>query len=142
MPRLSRWFIRASLIYLGVGFFEGSVLLFNSGTGLLPAAWYLLPSHIEFLLVGWIIELCLGMAFWILPRYRGGPPRGNESLAWAAFGLFNAGVLLAASAGALPPIVQLAGRIFEALGAIVFAAASWGRLKPLVIPKKIEEKMA
>ena len=41
-----------------------------------PALWRLLPAHIELLLLGWTLNLALGMAYWILPRYKTGAPRG------------------------------------------------------------------
>jgi hypothetical protein len=52
MPRLSIYFIRASLIYLPLGFTFGALLLAKKGLMLSPEIWVLLPIHIEFDLVG------------------------------------------------------------------------------------------
>jgi hypothetical protein len=94
MPRLSCWFLRASLLYLAVGFTLGALLLFHKGIPLHPALWRLLPPHIEFVLLGWTMQLAMGVAFWILPRYRQGSEHGREVTAGLAFVLLNGGVLM------------------------------------------------
>jgi heme/copper-type cytochrome/quinol oxidase subunit 1 len=58
-----------------------------------PFLWRLLPVHIEFLLFGWIVQLVLGVASWIFPRFW--RSRGNQTPAWISFGLLNLGVWLA-----------------------------------------------
>ena len=58
----------------------------------------LLVPHVEFVLVGWTVQLTMGVAFWILPRFEGGASRGAVAYAWLAFVLVNAGVLLTAAA--------------------------------------------
>lgn len=129
MPRLSVWFIRTSLIYLLTGFSLGAWLLADNGLNFTSSAWGLLPSHIEFLMLGWIIQLALGTAYWILPRHSKGPARGSFSLGWASFGLINLGVLLSASTGLLTAGFQAAGRTLEVLGAVVFVVLLWPRVK-------------
>lgn len=131
MPRLSVWYIRASLLYLLIGFTFGSLLLFNKGLPLHPLIWGLLAAHIETLLFGWTVLLVMGMAFWILPRFPKPPVRGNENLAWGAFILVNMGIVCLAlgsflSGGAW---LTLAGRAVEAVGVLAFAAHAWPRVK-------------
>jgi hypothetical protein len=130
MPRLSVYFIRASLIYLLLGFTFGGLLLANKGFTISPAIWMLLPIHIEFDLVGWLVQLAMGVAFWILPRFSKGPIRGNERLSWSAFILINAGILLVVSDGLLKTNgLTLIGRAFEALAFVLFAVGNWRRIK-------------
>lgn len=130
MPRLSACFVRASLTYLLLGFTIGGLLLANKGIMISPAIWVLLPIHIEFALVGWMIQLAMGVAFWILPRFSTGSPRGNEQLSWLAFLLVNTGILLVV----LPiPGTQwpaLAGRLLETLAVVAFVGGNWKRIKP------------
>jgi len=131
MPRLSVWFIKASLLYLATGFTLGALMLINKGVRLYPLFWRLLPAHIEVLLVGWIAQLAMGMAFWILPRFQSS--RGNVRPAWAAFWLLNSGLLLVAL-GALagaPPWTMLAGRLVEVAAVVAFALNAWPRVKPI-----------
>ena len=131
MPRLSVWFVRTALVYLAIGFALGAVMLAAPGLQLgIPTA-RLLPAHIEFLLTGWMIQLALGVAFWILPRFRVGRERGREEIAWVSYVLLNIGVVTAA-AGAiigLPPVVPSIGHAAQGLAAGAFALHAWPRVK-------------
>ncbi len=131
MPRLSVYFIRASLIYLLIGFTFGGLLLANKGVMISPAIWMLLPIHMEFDLMGWLVQLAMGVTFWILPRFSSGPARGDERLSWSAFLFVNVGILFVAS----ETIFQvkwliLTGRVMETLALILFAVGNWRRIKP------------
>jgi hypothetical protein len=131
VPRLSVWLARTALCYLAIGVLAGAFLLVNRGVFL--GAWVarLLPIHIEFLLIGWILQLALGVAFWILPRFRTGAERGREEFVWGAYVLLNMGVIAVAVGGAigLPPAVPLLGRAAEALAAAAFSLHAWPRIK-------------
>ena len=63
MPRLSVWTIRAALVALGIGFLFGALMLANKGVPFDPSLWRLLPAHIELVLLGWTMQLALGVAF-------------------------------------------------------------------------------
>lgn len=132
MPRLSVWTIRASLVYLALGFTLGGLLLFHKGVQISPVLWILLPAHIEFLLFGWSVQLIMGVAFWILPRFRQAPKRGNEPLAWFSVVLLNFGVWLAGVGPlvSIPHWLPFMGRIAEAAAAIAFAIHAWPRVRP------------
>lgn len=136
MPRLSQWYIRLALVDLLLGFTFGALMLANKGLPIHPALWRLLPGHIELLLIGWTLQLGLGVAFWILPRFWEGPPRGNEFGAWAAFFLLNAGVWLVALGAilGLPSWVTLLGRAAEVGAAIAFGLHIWPRIVPRNLP--------
>lgn len=121
-----------ALIHLALGFTFGALILSNKGVPFYPLLWRLLPAHIEFLLVGWTLQLALGVAFWIMPRFWEPPARGNETGAWAAFVLLNLGVWAVSSAGvfALPPAVTFVGRVLEVGAAVAFAVHIWPRVVP------------
>jgi len=143
MPRLSVWFVRCALAYLALGFTFGALLLFEKGVPVYPALLRLLPAHIEFVLFGWTVQLAMGIAFWILPRFGDGAmrgqrtrvvgTRGNEKVAWLAFGLLNAGIWLAGMGAALDmaPVLPLLGRACEAMAAVAFMVHAWPRIKPM-----------
>ena len=129
MPRLSVWFVRASLLYLLAGFLIGALLLAQKGVPYSPQVWILFPIHMDFLLVGWFAQLAMGVAFWIVPRFSSGPPRGNEPIVWLSFVLINAGILI----GSMQPWISpsaLLGRILEIGAGITFAVGLWRRIKP------------
>jgi hypothetical protein len=132
MPRLSVWFVRTALVYLTLGFTVGALLLAHKGIPLHPLTWRLLPAHIEFLLIGWTVQLVFGVAFWILPRWR--TLRGDERPAWLAFVLLNLGVWLVVLASWLDVAGWLLslGRMLEAIAVGAFALHAWPRVKPWV----------
>ena len=130
MPRLSVWFVRAALCYLALGFTFGALLLANKGVSLYPQIWRLLPAHIEFLLLGWTVQLAFGVAFWILPRWQ--TQRGDVRPAWLALVLLNAGIWLVVLVSwlAAPAWVLVTGRVLQAAAMAAFAWHAWPRVKP------------
>ena len=93
MTRLSVWPVRTALAYLGVGFLIGALMLTQKGVPIEGSLLRLLPLHIEFVLIGWTLQLGMGIAFWILPRFSREPRYGNQTFGWLAYGLLNIGVL-------------------------------------------------
>ena len=131
MPRQSVLFIKASLIYLAVGFTFGGLMLANKGVLISPFLFSLLPAHMEFLLVGWLVQLAMGVVFWIVPRFSGAEPRGNVRLIVAAFWFLNFGIGLVT----LQPYLDIAwlmvaGRTMEVMAVFVFGLGTWKRIKP------------
>lgn len=93
----------------------------------------LLSPHIEVLLVGWTMQLAMGTAFWIVPRFTGENKYGRVGLAWAAFALINAGVITVVVSFLLTnylPALTLLGRLLEGAAVIVFVVYIWPRVKP------------
>jgi hypothetical protein len=133
MPRFSTWSIRLALVYLATGVTIGALLLFHKGVSIAPILWRLLPAHIDFLLFGWIVQLVMGVAYWILPRFSSEPRRGNVPLAWAAVVSLNIGILFAGlgPAMAAPPLLAFLGRAAEFGAAVTFAVHAWPRVKGL-----------
>ncbi len=136
MPRLSVWFVRTALVHLAVGFTLGGLLLINKGQPLHPALWQLLPAHIELLLLGWTLNLALGVAYWMLPRFKTGPPRGPDGPVWLAYSLLNGGLLAVClapalgTAGSSQAALIALGKAGEALAAALFAWHALPRIKP------------
>jgi len=129
VPRASCWLIRSAFLYLLLGFSLGALLLFYKGTGLLAQVWRLLPAHIELMLMAWLVQFALGVAYWILPRPRG--KRGGEVLVWVVFVVFNAGVWLAAVGQVIvgPRMLPWVGRAGEFMAVALFGVHAWRRLR-------------
>lgn len=131
MPRVSVWFVRAALAYLGAGFTLGALLLSDKSIGFSSGLWRWLPVHFELLLVGWFVQLVMGVAYWIFPRFgMSRAARGREWLAWLALALLNGGVLFVCSAviGDLAG-VALAGRAAELSATLMLALNVWARTR-------------
>jgi cbb3-type cytochrome oxidase subunit 1 len=130
MPRLSQWLIRAAFLYLLAGFSVGALLLAHKGIFLAPLLWRWLPAHMEFLLVGWIVQLTMGVAFWILPRYWKPPRRPKEGYVQAAFVLLNLGIWLVVAGATFGAgeRVFFAGRAAEVGAVVLFALHGWRRV--------------
>lgn len=131
MPRLTIWFYRTSLVYLALGVTFGGLLLFNKGFPYFPSFWNLLPSHIEFVLFGWVAQLAMGVSFSLLPRFSKPPVRGNENPAWGAYILVNVGIwmVVIASFWLGNHWLTLAGRAAETAAILAFAIHAWPRVK-------------
>lgn len=134
MPRLSVWLVRTSLVYLVLGFTLGALLLAQKGVGGgFPGLWAWRPAHVELLLVGWTVQLVMGVAYWIFPRFgMSVAARRIEPGAWTAFGFLNGGVWSVGLGGALgaPGWVVLAGRGAEVVAVALMVATIWARVRP------------
>ncbi|MCL4270219.1 MAG: hypothetical protein RBT80_25335 [Candidatus Vecturithrix sp.] len=131
---MSVWFVRCSFIYLFLGFTLGGLILANKGFPFAPWIWGQLPAHMEFLLLGWMVQLTMGVAFWILPRFRSGPPRGNIDFVWSAFVILNMGIVLVS----VQPFISMTwltqtGRILEMISVLLLVFSLWQRVKPIEV---------
>jgi heme/copper-type cytochrome/quinol oxidase subunit 1 len=92
--------------------------------------------HAHLLLVGFLLLLVFGVAFWMFPRVAGARP-GREG-GWLAFALLNAGLLLRllaepfavrdGSAAAWDALLGVAA-VLPAAAAVAFAVAIWPRVR-------------
>jgi hypothetical protein len=141
MPRISIWATRIALSYFLIGFTFGAMLLVHKAMPLHPAIWSLLPLHIEFLLIGWVVQLVFAVGYWIFPRFKIEPKRGIPGLAWASLVLLNAGIGSVSMAGFMGQASWLfIGRVLEVGAVLVFAAQLWFRAKPTETGMKAEKK--
>lgn len=127
MPRVTTWFVRASLCHLVFGFTVGALLLADKGVRVASWLWALRPAHVEALLIGWVVQLVMGVAVWIFPRFavRQAPER-SALTAWLAFALLNAGVACVGIGGQW----AAGGRVIEIAAAGSFVVHLWGRVSP------------
>lgn len=126
MPALVRFFIKTALVYFVAALLIGlyQVLLPTLPESLqLPG---LNPVYFHLLMVGWVTQLIVGVAYWMFPRYSKDSPRGPEWLGPAIWGLLNVGLALRAigepmqAAGS--PVI--AGWLM-AISAVLQVAAGW-----------------
>lgn len=137
MPRISMFYLRTAMLHLLAGFTFGALMLANKGLALSPMLWVLLQPHIEVMLTGWVLQLALGTALWILPRHTEEPRYGRLAYGWAAFWLLNTGVLLVVTGRLLAAdgmTLVMIGRLSELMAVLCFAIQMWPRIKAFGVP--------
>ncbi len=134
MPKFSQLSIRAALLDLVVGGSIGGIMLVSKAIGVWPWIWYWRTAHIHAMLVGWVLNLIFGVAFWILPRLDAHGWRGSPWLVWLASGLLHSAlaVLVWASMWPWSAAIYIASSL-ECLAAIAIAWHCWPRLQRLII---------
>ena len=103
MSKTSLGFIFSGMIYLLIGITLGVLFSF------VPETRVLRSVHAHLNLVGFIVFLIFGIAYHILPRFRG-RPLYSERLAWWQFWLASiglVGLLISMSVGAYQPLNSL-----------------------------------
>jgi len=129
MPAVTRWAVRTALVYLVAALGLGVVAAAAPASGLGP-------TTVHLLVVGWLTQLIFGVAFWMFPKREPSNARLRERLAWAAYGLLNAGLVLRA---AVEPLVArgyeplgpllVASALCQWLAAVAFVADTWPRVR-------------
>ena len=129
MPTLVIWYVRAAIVHFVLALIAGLLLVLPTP---IPS---LRPVYFHLLMVGWVTQLIMGVAYWMFPRHTKENPRGNETLGWATFVLLNLGMLLRligepivgqAIAGPL----LIASAVAQMLAGVLFVVNIWPRVKP------------
>lgn len=131
MPRVSVWLVRSSLVCLILGFTLGGAMLAGKGLAWSPLGPGGVPAHVELVVLGWMVQLAMGVALWILPRF-GVPALARGSApGWMAWFFLNSGIglVVMADLGVAIAGLALAGRVLEAAAAAAFATAVWRRIR-------------
>ncbi|MCC5942795.1 MAG: hypothetical protein JJU37_14730 [Balneolaceae bacterium] len=90
MPTVTRWFIKAGLIYFLMGVilaFTAELPFINSGALLLPVYWHML-------VMGWLTQIIIGVSIWMFPRKWRDKKKRESVLTWLTFWLLNSGLIL------------------------------------------------
>lgn len=130
MPLASIRLIRTAILHLTLGSLLGALMLAARGETVSPEVLTLIPLHREMLLFGWLIQLALGVAWWMFPKFRSGPTRGLEALPLVGWLLLNTGIVLVGLGTVLSPALMPAGRIGEVLGILLVVGGLVPRIKP------------
>jgi len=140
MPRLARLFIRTAFLYFILGFTLGGLMLVDKWLGPHVLFIALRQVHVHFLLVGWMTQFIIGVAYWMFPRFTREHPRGHEGLAWLTFLTLNAGLLLRGLAepwltlghrGWAGPALGLSA-VLQVVAGFLFVVNTWCRVRPLM----------
>jgi len=123
VPRASVWLIRSALVCLALGFTLGALMLGGKGLGWTAELPRAIPAHVELVVTGWMIQLAMGVALWILPRFGVRGPARREAWGWLAWGLLNSGIAMVVLGQAF------AGRLCELAAILAFAGGVWSRVR-------------
>ena len=129
MPSLTRWFLKAALVYLMLALCLG-ILLALPGASRISGIF---PVYLHLLTFGWLTQLIFGIALWMFPKYALTFPRGPEWLGWSTFVLLNLGLVLrmvfepihAQAASSLSGGMLVMAALLLWLSGIAFLANTW-----------------
>jgi hypothetical protein len=142
MPPLARNYIKAAFVYFIVAFVLGALMMLDRWLGFSRWLKVVYFSQLHLLMVGWITQLAIGVAYWMFPRLRKEQdprPRGSDTLGWFVLVALNAGLLLRFLLepfylmGAQPWLaatMALSG-ILQAAAAVAFGLLIWARIRPM-----------
>ena len=136
MPTLTRYFIKAGLIYLIAALSLGAALLGRDFLRLPDVIVRFSPVYIHLLMVGWVLQLIIGVVYWMFPKYSRNNPRGSDQLGWMVFALLNVGLILRAvgeplAANPGPPAnwMLALSALCQLVAGWAFVINTWGRVK-------------
>jgi cbb3-type cytochrome oxidase subunit 1 len=136
MDSFTRLFIRASLIWLGIGVVLGVAMAIE------PRFVIYRPAHMHANLLGFVSMMIFGVAYHVLPRFTGRALH-SRMLANAHVWFANIGLALMVGGWLLAPHVPLvrsaigAGALSVAAGAFAFIYNIWNTLEPLAAPAQL-----
>ena len=93
MPLVTRCFLKTAILYFVAGSCLGGYLLVAEGLQHTTSpVWR--PVYWHLLLVGWLMQLIFGVAFWMFPPYAREQPQRFPGLGWFTYAALNGGLLL------------------------------------------------
>jgi heme/copper-type cytochrome/quinol oxidase subunit 1 len=134
-----RRFIKTAIAFLGLGLAIGVWLLVRRElTGQHPNP-YETSAHTHALLVGFVMEMILGVALWLFPRPDKTDTRYSPLLTTIAYWALTAGTLVRVVAellraqGPRPELAAaiIAGGIAQTSAILLFFYTMWSRIRPL-----------
>jgi predicted anti-sigma-YlaC factor YlaD len=142
MPPIARTFVKAAFVYFIAAFLLGALMMLDRWLNVSRWLKTVYLSQLHLLVVGWITQLAIGVAYWIFPRLRkeqSPDPRGSDRLAWIVIITLNVGLLMRFLfepfyfMGAEPwlaALVALSG-VLQAVAAVGFGLLIWARIRPM-----------
>jgi hypothetical protein len=142
MPPIARAFVKAAFLYFVVAFVLSALMMLDRWLSFSRWLRVVYVSQLHLLMVGWITQLAIGVAYWMFPRFlkvQDSRPRGSDTLAWAVFICLNVGLLLRfvfepfylmGPESWLAALMVLSG-VLQALAAVGFGLLIWGRIRAM-----------
>ncbi len=141
MPSESRWFVKVGLLYLIATFVAGSVRLIGEALGH-PAPYIFGVEHAHLGTVGWLVNIVIGIALWLLPlnrqRFPSTQGRYPPGAILACFALLNGGLLARVVAEPwhvlggqriAAAMLLLVASLAQSIAIVLFVAIAWQRAR-------------
>jgi cbb3-type cytochrome oxidase subunit 1 len=137
MPAVTRWFLKAALVYFIAALILGVVLAAPGVLTLPPEVGVLGPLYFHLFMLGWVAQLIFGVVYWMFPRHTRENPRGSEPLALATFGLLNVGLILRSFGEPINSLwpggvwgwLVVLSAVLQWLAGMAFVSNTWARVK-------------
>lgn len=142
MPPIARAYVKTAFAYLIVAFLLGALMMLDRWLNISRWLKVVYASQLHLLVVGWITQLTIGVAYWMFPRFlkeHDPRPRGSDRLAWGVLGCLNLGLLLRfgvepfsllAPSPGLNALLALSATL-QAAAIIGFGLLIWGRIRAM-----------
>jgi len=146
VPAEVRLFVRTALVCFAISMLLGAALVGMKQIAGVPVPWSLVVVHTHLALVGGMVLMVMGVAFWMFPldQKRFPETRGRYAplLARAVYGLVAGGLLLRAvvepiqgdGSGGILGFLLVAAAALQAMGMLVFLIAIWPRVRSVTMP--------
>lgn len=142
MPPIARTYVKAAFAYFVAAFLLGALMMLDRWLNFSRWLKVVYLGQLHLLVVGWLTQLAIGVAYWMFPRLRKEQdprPRGSEALAGFVLISLNAGLLLRfllepfylmGPQPWLAALLALSG-ILQAAAAVGFGLLIWARIRPM-----------
>jgi len=142
VPPIARTYIKTAFAYFVSAFVLGALMMLDRWLGFSRWLRVVYLSQLHLLVVGWITQLAIGVAYWMFPRFlkeQDRRPRGSDALAWAVYACLNIGLLLRFLVEPfylmgpkpwLAATMALSG-VLQALAAVGFGLLIWDRIRAM-----------
>lgn len=131
MNRSTRWFVRASFIWLAAALLLMVVqqLPADAAAG---RRWETVSWHL--LTVGWITQIIIGVSIWMFPSAKGQLRRKDSPRVWFLFWMLNVGLLLRllfepAQPGNLTSAALALSALLQWSAALLYVLEIWPRVR-------------
>src|SRR5215813_3217398 len=137
MTPLVRRYIKTSLVFLAFGLLVGAYIVVIEFLLDIYPSRLLITAHAHLLLVGFMLMMVMGVATWMFPRPAREDRRYRPELAEAIYWVMTVSTALRAAAelaaglsqSPLLRVLIAAGGIGQLLGALMFVANMWWRVR-------------
>lgn len=143
MPLESRLFVKTSIVALALTFLWGATMALAEATGHpIDPVWAIEHAHLAF--VGWLVNVVIGIALWMLPLARETFPttqgRYPSWLPYVVWGSLNVGLVMricsepfVASSGIAALGLGLSA-VLQVVAIVLFGIVAWIRTRAPVRP--------